>query len=353
MIHPILMIIWVSAASTLDALPLAGSGRGFPTPTGVVFATRTKGLFQRDSNDHSVHPPSHSSRMPFVINLSLRSAEQGEGLGDDVRGGVNGNVASCSSSSESSDEEVGRNTKPVTSTTPQNRGGDPPFVHHVAIQTANITRSIDFYSLFGYDVSCRFRAGPARAAWLELGRSRESGSGVDSADSTPFSAAGCRLELIEVPSYLFGTSTAAPLNNATLPGPPARQFRAVDAFSRPTYLGYHHVALDVTSQVRNLPQSTSSSSGEASRAARSIGGNSLRSWIDHLNSTSVQRFGKSVRVALAPKQQIVGTSVYELAFLYDDSGCLVELLNRVSERNRPVDSGWEPWDGKGFSGTKS
>jgi catechol 2,3-dioxygenase-like lactoylglutathione lyase family enzyme len=278
-----------------------------------------------------------------------------------VRGGGNGTVGSRPPSSRLNDE-VGRNDDPdgyVSTTVPPQDRDDPPFaMHHVAIQTANITRSIDFYSLFGYGVTCRFRAGPARAAWLELGRRRQRlGCGpAYGSDSVPPPTAGCRLELIEVPSYLFGPPAAAPAGNATTPsgGPPVRRYRAVDAFARPTYLGYHHVALDVTSQVRSLPQPTPrASGGEGSRAGSRSIGSGLRSWIEHLNATSVQRFGKSVLVAVPPKQQIIGTSVYELAFVYDDSGCLVELLNRISERELPIDSGWEPWDGKGFSGTAS
>jgi hypothetical protein len=140
---------------------------------------------------------------------------------------------------------------------------------------------------------------------------------------------------------------------------------------RATYLGYHHVALDVTDQIRSFGRPASSSSlppfsdagiggaprdEDASRdstASDSDGGNGgLGPWIRRLNATSVARFGRSIRVALPPRRQLIGRSAYELAFVYDDTGCLVELLNRAAdpERRGPVASGWEPWDGKGFVG---
>ena len=61
----------------------------------------------------------------------------------------------------------------------------PALLHHTALRTRNITTAIQFYSLLGYRVEGRFRAGPARAAWLELDGSQH------------------RLELIEVPAHIL------------------------------------------------------------------------------------------------------------------------------------------------------
>jgi catechol 2,3-dioxygenase-like lactoylglutathione lyase family enzyme len=163
-----------------------------------------------------------------------------------------------------------------------------PLMHHVAIYTRNISVSTLFYSLLGWEEVVRFRAGPARAVWLQQDESR--------------------LELIEIPSHLAPTTTSPSLDNR---------------------VGYHHVALNVTAQVRALDDN-------------------LQSYLDHLNATSRQRFNKTVRLAVPPRQQIIGCQVYELAFVYDPNDCLVELLHEQSRLAQPMADGWEPWSGQGF-----
>jgi catechol 2,3-dioxygenase-like lactoylglutathione lyase family enzyme len=175
-------------------------------------------------------------------------------------------------------------------------------IHHSALKTRNITTAIEFYSLFGYQVACRFRAGPARAAWLEF-------------TSTSLT----RLELIEVPAYILQEE-------------PGTRARAMDLMQRPEFLGYNHVAIDATEQILHAKFT------------------SLNEWLDQLNRTSIDRFQRSLRMAVAPRQQIIGRGVYELAFLYDADGCLIEVLHKQSELSQEIQSGWDPWDGKGFAG---
>ena len=193
-------------------------------------------------------------------------------------------------------------------------------LHHAAIKTRNISTAIDFYSLLGYQVICRFRAGPARAAWLQLASSLTA-STEDDASLTAADPIRCRLELIEVPSYVL---------NETSSGTTDRRIRAVDLMQRQELLGYNHVALDVTAQIRSGGMK---------------GG--LSEWMQRLNDTSLERFGKSLRVALHPRQQMIGRSVYELAFLYDADGALIELLHHQRDLEQTIESGWEPWDGRG------
>jgi catechol 2,3-dioxygenase-like lactoylglutathione lyase family enzyme len=191
-----------------------------------------------------------------------------------------------------------------------------PLIHHVAIKTRNITQAISFYSLLGFRETCRFRTGPARAVWLEyMGVPSDYEENVFQSSSS-----GCRLEIIEVPSYMLPQQYPNP--------------RAPDLFQNPNILGYNHFAWNVTQQVTNFHYG------------------SLLSWLQALNETSVTEFQKSLRVALFPRQQIIGNDVYELAFLYDADGCLIELLNWQSSRvkNTKYVDGWNPWDGQGFVG---
>ena len=193
----------------------------------------------------------------------------------------------------------------------------PLFIHHAALKTRNITTAIQFYSLLDYQVTCRFRAGPARAAWLELATTASSSS---SSSPKTNGLAAARLEIIEVPSYMLNETEGS-------------RRRAMDLMQRQDLLGYNHVALDVTAQIQ-LDSNM----------------NSLQDWLEHLNKKSFNMFGKTLRVALKPRQQIIGRGVYELAFLYDADGCLVELLHKQSELSQDLESGWQPWDGKGFVG---
>ena len=75
----------------------------------------------------------------------------------------------------------------------------------------------------------------------------------------------------------------------------------------------------------------------------------LQEWLDDLNALLINKFGKSLRVASSPTKRIIGREVYELAFLYDADGTLVELLNHSATLEHDVKmDGWELWDGQGF-----
>ena len=191
------------------------------------------------------------------------------------------------------------------------------MIHHTAIKTRNITNAINFYSLLGFQITVKFRAGPARAAWLELPDS------TDSTATTTTTKTSCRLELIEVPDYM-------------LQEPPGKQRRAVDLMDQPQLLGHNHLALLVTEPMIQLKQPALGDGG---------GGKNLTTWLSTLNQTSVAQFNRTIRVALPPRQQMIGQEVYELAFIMDADGALVELLHLQTVLEQCVNSGWEPWDG--------
>lgn len=174
----------------------------------------------------------------------------------------------------------------------------PLVSHHIAVKTRNITTAIQFYSLLDFAVECKFRAGPARAAWLRQ-------------------APSSRIELIEVPSHLLNE-------------PEGMKRRAMNLMERQELLGWNHLALDVTESLQ------------------SKGFTTLSEWMQDLNTTSIDRFGLGLRVALEPRQQIIGNGVYELAFLYDADGALVEFIHRQSDVEQEMTSGWDIWDGTGF-----
>jgi catechol 2,3-dioxygenase-like lactoylglutathione lyase family enzyme len=224
-------------------------------------------------------------------------------------------------------------------------------IHHTALQTRNITTAILFYTtLLDFQVECRFRAGPARAAWLQQ----------QSPSSSSSSSSSSRLELIEVPPYLW-PSSSSDRGGTRLP-------RAPDILTQyPTWLGYHHLALDVTSSVRAFKEKQISSGGINDTMALLNGSDTsvllgrrphlwLQDWLEvELQRKSQALYHKTIRVAVPPRQQIIGTAVYELAWIYDADGCLVELLYQsgpttTTLRSSTTDalSGWEPWNGTNF-----
>lgn len=187
--------------------------------------------------------------------------------------------------------------------------------HHSAIRTRNITLAIQFYSLFGFEPTAKFRAGPAKAAWLEQ---RQASGAHDQGTPPP-----CRIELIEIPPEI-------------LKEPEGKKKRALDLFARPDFLGHNHLALDVTHSARQLGCERN-----------------LAAWMDHLNERSVALFGKTMRVALPPSQQIISSTVYDLAFVYDADGALVELLCQGVELPQKMSSGWDLSEWTGFLGAES
>ena len=167
-------------------------------------------------------------------------------------------------------------------------------VHHLAIRTRDIELAIQFYSLLDFEVETKFLAGTVRAAWLRQEKSNSE---------------GVRIELIEVPRGILRETEGT------------RQ-RAIDLSKRLDLLGFNHYALDVTSSIKGK------------------GMKDLKAWIDFVNEKSIVKFGKTLRIAVEPQDQIIGQYLYQLAFIYDYDGSLIELLNRRKRFSQQMLSGW-------------
>jgi catechol 2,3-dioxygenase-like lactoylglutathione lyase family enzyme len=143
------------------------------------------------------------------------------------------------------------------------------MMHHASIRTANIHRAIAFYELLGFTVNERFTTGYTLACWLE--------------------GLGGRIELIEIPE----------------PKP------AVDAFGDEHYVGYYHLAFDLTEITANL---------------------SL--WLQDLQDRWSQIATASpLKILLKPQQQIIGERIYEVAFIADSDGLPLELIRVIGTRS--------------------
>ena len=191
--------------------------------------------------------------------------------------------------------------------------------HHMAMKTSNIEMSIAFYSLLDFYPVAKFRSGPARAAWLEH---QPHGSGIgdkESPDNNIGSNAD-RIELIEVPEEILYEGMDVEARKQV----PRK--RALDRISNPAVLGWDHMCLDVTDSIRAMST------------------NNLQGWIDALNSRSQSKFGKDLRVALQPRVKVFGKGKYELAFIYDADGGMIELVNLVSDSGSEMESSWDDDD---------
>jgi catechol 2,3-dioxygenase-like lactoylglutathione lyase family enzyme len=147
-------------------------------------------------------------------------------------------------------------------------------MHHASIRTANIHRAIAFYEHLGFTVSERFTAGITLACWMEgsLGR----------------------IELIQIPQ----------------PKP------APDAFGDEHYVGYYHLSFDITDAASDLPSWL----------------NSLKERFDEAAQTYPEQF-VPLKVLLEPTQQMIGSNVYEVAFIADTDGLPLEFIRVLSSED--------------------
>ena len=232
------------------------------------------------------------------------------------------------------------------------------YLHHIAIRTRNIETAIKFYSLLGYNVEHKFRSGPARAAWLTnafftppppLSLSSSSSKTTTKTTKGQCNNIASRIELIEVPSYILNEK------ENTIK-------KAIDLIQNESLLGLNHYAIDVTPYIEylklnNYLSSTSSSSTTSSSTTTpTTSYYGLDQFLQFIESQSIKQYNKTIRIAVKPRQQVIGDQVFELAFIYDADGTIVELVRYIKDvtlkDGRTMDSGWEPWDGKGFVGLK-
>lgn len=92
---------------------------------------------------------------------------------------------------------------------------------------------------------------------------------------------GSRIELLQVPD----------------PHP------APDPFGDEHYTGYYHLSFDLTAHTPSLPQ-----------------------WLDHMQARFAADPAEPLSVLLPPQQQMIGTGVYEVAFLADADGMPLEFI---------------------------
>jgi len=145
------------------------------------------------------------------------------------------------------------------------------ILHHVAIRTADIMRSIEFYQLLGFTVKERFTAGYTLACWLE--------------------GFGGRLELMQIPE----------------PKP------APDAFYDEHYVGYYHLSFDITNEEISLP----------------IWLQQLEDKFIQASEENPAVFSP-LKILLPPQQQMIVDRIYEVAFVSDIDSIPIEIIRKIN-----------------------
>lgn len=140
-------------------------------------------------------------------------------------------------------------------------------MHHASIRTANIHRAIAFYEKLGFLVCERFTTGYTLACWME---------GLQG-----------RIELIQIPQ----------------PQP------APDAFGDEHYVGYYHLSFDLTEVTSDLPSWL----------------NTLKAQFEAATQDQPDLF-QPLKILLEPTQQMIGNTVYEVAFIADSDGLPLEFI---------------------------
>ncbi|MEL4894363.1 VOC family protein [Crocosphaera sp. Alani8] len=140
-------------------------------------------------------------------------------------------------------------------------------MHHASIRTANIHQAIAFYELLGFTVKERFTTGYTLACWME--------------------GLGGRIELIQIPE----------------PKP------APDAFGDEHYVGYYHLSFDLSEHISDL----------------TIWLTALQTKLTELSQEDPTQFCP-LTILLEPQQQMIGQTVYEVAFIADQDGLPLEFI---------------------------
>ncbi|MDJ0658645.1 MAG: VOC family protein [Crocosphaera sp.] len=140
-------------------------------------------------------------------------------------------------------------------------------MHHASIRTANIHHAIAFYELLGFTVKERFTTGYTLACWME--------------------GLGGRIELIQIPE----------------PKP------APDAFGDEHYVGYYHLSFDLSDRVSDLTRWLKA----------------LQTKLTELSQQDPAQFSP-LTILLEPQQQMIGHTIYEVAFIADRDGLPLEFI---------------------------
>ena len=145
-------------------------------------------------------------------------------------------------------------------------------MHHASIRTANIHQAIAFYELLGFTVKERFTTGYTLACWME--------------------GLGGRIELIQIPE----------------PKP------APDAFGDEHYVGYYHLSFDLSDRISDL----------------ALWLTALKTKLSELSQKDPSQFSP-LTILLEPQQQMIGHTLYEVAFIADCDGLPLEFLRILKQ----------------------
>lgn len=175
-------------------------------------------------------------------------------------------------------------------------------VQRLTIRTNNIDRSISFYSLLGFFPIARYTVNFQRATWLRLmtydynqdnNEIHKNLQKSEIKDSSKFV-----IELIQIPD--------PPLS-------PSKALNLIDENNK-NIVGMNRFCIDITDTIR----------GRIDLFPRG-----LSDWLEAVNKQSQAQFGKKIKILQEPFQQMIYRQIIETCYISDDSGVIIEIMNRL------------------------
>ena len=177
-------------------------------------------------------------------------------------------------------------------------------VQRLTIRTNNIERSISFYSLLGFFPIAKYTVNFQRAAWLRLVASaneknhEKKALGNEQKKHNDRISSNFVLELIQVPD------------------PPLAHSKVLNLIDEKNknVIGINRFCIDVTDIIRNRID---------------LFPRGLSDWLEAVNKQSQEKFGKKIKILEEPFQQMIYRQIIETCYISDDSGVVLEIMNRL------------------------
>uniref|UniRef100_A0A7S2UWQ2 Glyoxalase/fosfomycin resistance/dioxygenase domain-containing protein n=1 Tax=Fibrocapsa japonica TaxID=94617 RepID=A0A7S2UWQ2_9STRA len=192
-------------------------------------------------------------------------------------------------------------------------------LHHCSVATGNIQNSLKFYSLLGFRDVNRFytiKDGlPTKACWMEL------------------NGGGAFVELVEE-----ATDPLADIEGYEDESPKRQKALNLVSDEHMMVLGLNHLAIDVTKSWKAIAEESKKEEGD--NQAEEVREERMKTFLSALNEKSEKQFQKSVRLVIPPAQQMIGSQVFETAFIADPDGTLIELLLHMKTLPQELEPDW-------------
>merc|ERR1712146_252475 len=175
-------------------------------------------------------------------------------------------------------------------------------VQRLTIRTNNIDRSISFYSVLGFYPIAKYTVKFQRSVWLRLASYDHENENKQEENNprnkTKKALSPFVIELIQIPD------------------PPLARSKVLNLVDEKNenIIGINRFCIDVTDIIRNRID---------------LFPHGLSDWLEAVNKKSQENFGKKIKILEEPFQQMIYRQIIETCYISDDSGVIIEIMNRL------------------------